>query len=57
MICRLRAPQREDASVAIDDSLRSDELIVGAIAAALAAAAAAGVGRLAPVRYGGFRAG
>lgn len=41
--------------VAIDDSLRSDELIAGAIATALAAAAAAGVARLARVRYG-FRA-
>jgi multisubunit Na+/H+ antiporter MnhE subunit len=41
--------------VAIDDSLRSDELIAGAIATALAAVAAAGVGRLAQVRYG-FRA-
>jgi multisubunit Na+/H+ antiporter MnhE subunit len=38
--------------VAIDDSLRSDELIAGAIAAALAAVAAACVGRLARVRYG-----
>jgi multisubunit Na+/H+ antiporter MnhE subunit len=42
--------------VAIDDSLRSDELIAGAIATALAAAAAAGVGRIARVRYG-FTAG
>jgi multisubunit Na+/H+ antiporter MnhE subunit len=41
--------------VAIDDSLRPDELVAGAIATALAAAAAAGVGRLARVRYG-FRA-
>ena len=41
--------------VAIDDSLRSDELVVGAVAAALAALAAAGVGRLAQVRAG-FRA-
>jgi multisubunit Na+/H+ antiporter MnhE subunit len=38
--------------VAIDDSLRADELIVGAVAAALAAAAAAGVARLAQVPYG-----
>jgi multisubunit Na+/H+ antiporter MnhE subunit len=38
--------------VAIDDSLRSDELIAGAVATALAAAAAAGVARLAQVRYG-----
>jgi multisubunit Na+/H+ antiporter MnhE subunit len=38
--------------VAIDDSLRADELIVGAVAAALAAAAAAGVARLAQVRAG-----
>jgi multisubunit Na+/H+ antiporter MnhE subunit len=38
--------------VAIDDSLRADELIVGAAASALAAAAAAGVGRLAQVRAG-----
>ena len=38
--------------VAIDDSLRADELIVGAAAAALAAAAEAGVARLAQVRYG-----
>jgi multisubunit Na+/H+ antiporter MnhE subunit len=38
--------------VAIDDSLRSDELIAGAVAAALAAAAAVGVGRLARLRYG-----
>jgi multisubunit Na+/H+ antiporter MnhE subunit len=38
--------------VAIDDSLRADELIVGAVAAALAAATAAGVARLAQVRYG-----
>jgi multisubunit Na+/H+ antiporter MnhE subunit len=42
--------------VAIDDSLRSDELIAGAIATALAAAAAAGVGHLAQVRAG-FKAG
>ena len=41
--------------VAIDDSVRSDELIAGAIATALAAAAAVGVGRLAQARYG-FRA-
>jgi hypothetical protein len=34
------------------DSVRSDELIAGAIATALAAVAAAGVGRLAQVRYG-----
>ena len=38
--------------VAIDDLLRADELIVGAVAAALAAAAAAGVGHLARVRAG-----
>jgi multisubunit Na+/H+ antiporter MnhE subunit len=38
--------------VAIDDLLRADELIVGAVAAALAAAAAAGVGHLAQVRAG-----
>lgn len=38
--------------VAIDDSLRSDELIVGAAATALAAAAAAGVARLAQLRAG-----
>jgi multisubunit Na+/H+ antiporter MnhE subunit len=38
--------------VAIDDSLRSDELIAGAVATALAAAAAAGVGHLAQVRAG-----
>jgi multisubunit Na+/H+ antiporter MnhE subunit len=38
--------------VAIDDSLRSDELIAGAVATALAAAAAAGVGQLARVRAG-----
>jgi multisubunit Na+/H+ antiporter MnhE subunit len=38
--------------VAIDDSLRADELIVGAVASALAAAAAVGVGRLAQVRAG-----
>jgi multisubunit Na+/H+ antiporter MnhE subunit len=38
--------------VAADDSLRADELIVGAVAAALAAAAATGVARLARVRYG-----
>ncbi|MGD0703465.1 MAG: hypothetical protein ABSA02_26720 [Trebonia sp.] len=41
--------------VAIDDSLRADELIVGAVATAFAAAAAAGVGQLAQVRAG-FRA-
>jgi multisubunit Na+/H+ antiporter MnhE subunit len=38
--------------VAIDDSLRTDELIAGAIATALAAAAAVGVGCLAQARYG-----
>lgn len=38
--------------VAIDDSLRADELIVGAVASALAAATAAEVGRLARVRAG-----
>jgi multisubunit Na+/H+ antiporter MnhE subunit len=38
--------------VAIDDSVRSDELIAGAVATALAAAAAVGVGRLAQIRYG-----
>jgi multisubunit Na+/H+ antiporter MnhE subunit len=42
--------------VALDDSLRADELIVGAVATALAAAAAAGVGHLAQVRAG-FRTG
>ena len=38
--------------VAIDDLLRADELIVGAVAAALAAAAAVGVGHLAQLRAG-----
>jgi multisubunit Na+/H+ antiporter MnhE subunit len=38
--------------VAVDDSLRSDELIVGAVAAALAAAAAVLVARLAQLRAG-----
>lgn len=38
--------------VAIDDSLRADELIVGAVATALAAATAAGVGRLARIQAG-----
>jgi multisubunit Na+/H+ antiporter MnhE subunit len=38
--------------VAIDDLLRADELIVGAVAAGLAAAAAVGVARLAQVRAG-----
>jgi multisubunit Na+/H+ antiporter MnhE subunit len=38
--------------VAIDDLLRADELIVGAVAAALAAAAAVLVGHLAQVRAG-----
>jgi multisubunit Na+/H+ antiporter MnhE subunit len=38
--------------VAIDDSLRADELIVGAVATALAAATAVLVGRLAQVRAG-----
>ena len=38
--------------VAIDDLLRADELIVGAVAAALAAATAAGVGHLAQLRAG-----
>jgi multisubunit Na+/H+ antiporter MnhE subunit len=38
--------------VAIDDLLRADELIVGAVAAALAAAAAVAVGHLAQVRAG-----
>ena len=41
--------------VAIDDSVRSDELIAGAITTALAATAAVGVGYLAQARLG-FRA-
>jgi multisubunit Na+/H+ antiporter MnhE subunit len=41
--------------VAIDDSLRADELIVGAVATALAAATTVLVGQLAQVRAG-FRA-
>jgi multisubunit Na+/H+ antiporter MnhE subunit len=38
--------------VAIDDLIRADELIAGAVASALAAAVAAGVGHLAQVRAG-----